>query len=93
MHNNSLTVRKLVQLSWQHTEIIVNQRFLGGHAVSGKAFQHLGGQVFRFRSPAQPGKAGKKKGVCKSMGDKRKVAEVARRVSNRTLLGLVKFGK
>lgn len=59
-HTPSLTVRKLVQLRWQGAEIIMNQGFLGRDAVSGKAFQHMRGQVFGFRNPAQPGKRERK---------------------------------
>ncbi|KAL0626612.1 hypothetical protein AAY473_005671 [Plecturocebus cupreus] len=60
MHT-SLTIRKLVQLRWKDTKIIMHERFLGGDTVSGKAFQHLGGQVFSFRNSAQPGKTYRKR--------------------------------
>lgn len=29
LHAHTLTIRKLVQLGWQDTEIIMNERFLG----------------------------------------------------------------
>lgn len=57
---SSLTIRKLVQLGGQGTEIIMAQCFLGGDPVSRKALQHLRGQVFGFRNPAQPGKVGER---------------------------------
>lgn len=60
-HSPSLTIRKLVQLRWQGTEVIVDQGFLSRDTVSRKAFQHLGGEVFSFRNPAQPSKVGEKK--------------------------------
>lgn len=56
-----LTVQELEQLGRQGLEILVVQRSSGGHAGSGKAFQHPGGQVLRPGNLAQPGKVGEEK--------------------------------
>lgn len=81
----SLTVGKLVQLRWQGTKIVMNQGLLGRDAVSRKASQHLGGQVFSLGSPAQPGKVEEKNSYSRGLPS-RKIKGERRKVERRRWL-------